>query len=555
MPEKEFNLLHEPWIPAMRPNGDVEEVSLPDIFRRAPEFVRLAGELPTQDVALLRLLLAVLHAVFGRYDLSGTYAPLYEDGDWRPSPEDVLDRWKALWDRGAFPMEIIERYLLHYKDRFYLFHPERPFYQVPILDKGTEYTAAKLNGELSESSNKIRLFPQRTGSGKTGLAYGEAARWLLYINAFDDTSAKASTRGLPDKLPSPGAGWLGKLGLVIAAGSNLYETLLLNLVLLKDGENDLWRKEQPAWEAETARTSERTPIPMPDNPSGLLSLQSRRLLLRREGGKVTGYGLLGGDFFPKENALNEQMTVWRNAAKKPGETPEYHPRRHDPARQLWRDFSALAVQTEANRRPGIVNWLAALAYKKMIPRSLVCFQIAAVQYGDKDFYVDDVFSDSVSFNAELLNDFNHSWTNRILDAIETAGLLVNQAGWLAQDIARAAGSTDEKSCQGVKSAAKAQAYFLLDIPFRQWLERIDPRLQTEEISKSEASDDWWNSAQRIVRGLGRELVAQAGVNAFIGREITQNKKTQRYTAPEAYNRFLYCTSNRDILKGGKGKGK
>lgn len=550
MPEKEFNLLREPWLLAMTPDGMVEAVSLLDVFRRAPSFRRLAGELPTQDVAVLRLLLAVLHTVFSRYSLDGEYLPLLDGADWDPTPADALARWKALWDRGAFPMDVLERYLAHYEDRFYLFHPRHPFYQIPVMDKGTEYTAAKLNGELSESGNKTRLFPQRAGIGKNGLSYGEAARWLLYVNAFDDTSAKASTRGLPDKLPSPGAGWLGKLGLVTAAGGNLFETLLLNLVLARNDGSALWCREKPLWE-ESVKASERTPVPMPDNPSELLTIQSRRLLLRRENGMVTGYGLIGGDFFPKENVLIEQMTVWRNAAKKPGDPPEYHPRRHDPTRQIWRDFSALVVQAQGSMRPGIVGWLATLAYNGILQRSLVNLQIAAVQYGDKDFFVDDVFSDSVSFNAGLLIDFGQSWISRILDAIETADLLAGQAGWLAQNIAKAAGNTDEKGYQGAKNAARERAYYLMDDPFRQWLASIDPRLQNEEESKSVASDRWWMTAQRIIRELGGELVAQAGANAFVGRTVTENKKARRYTAPEAYNRFLYYTSNRDILKGGK----
>ena len=63
------------------------------------------------------------------------------------------------------------------------------------------------------------------------LGFAEAARWLLYINAFDDTSAKPKGKGLP----SPGVGWLGRLGLITGVGNNLFETLLLNLVLIKDG--------------------------------------------------------------------------------------------------------------------------------------------------------------------------------------------------------------------------------------------------------------------------------------------------------------------------------
>ena len=66
MAEKEFNLLHEPWIRVMRPDATVEELTLPQALTRAHEYCSLAGEMTTQDIAMLRLLLAVLHAVFTR---------------------------------------------------------------------------------------------------------------------------------------------------------------------------------------------------------------------------------------------------------------------------------------------------------------------------------------------------------------------------------------------------------------------------------------------------------------------------------------------------------
>jgi CRISPR system Cascade subunit CasA len=533
MIEKEFNLLHEPWILVMEPDGETNEVSLLELFRRSPEFRSLAGELPTQDVAVLRLLLAILHAVFARYGPEGDFAPI-------SSPGDALTRWKALWDRGAFPMKIIEDYLVHYEARFWLFHPEHPFYQVAGMDKATDYTAAKLNGELSESNNKIRLFPQRTGTGKSALGYGEAARWLLNVNSFDDTSAKPKGKGLP----SPGAGWLGKLGLIAAVGDNLFETLMLNLIFLKDGGNELWGREEPVWEQGSVKSAERTRITMPDNPSGLLTLQSRRLLLKRERGLVTGYYLLGGDFFPKENAFAEQMTVWRNAAKKETEPPEYHPKRHDPARQLWRDFPALVVQSHGSRRPGIVGWLARLKAENLIPRSHFRFQTAAVKYGDKDFFIDDVFGDSLSFNAALLTNLGENWVSRIISEITTTEQLVDQVGYLAQNLAKAAGDVDGSN---QKKAAKEQAYFRLNAPFRQWLERIDP----ERDAMEEVCAEWWEKARHIVQALGKELVNQAGQQAFVGRVVKEKTKgkevERRYTAPEAYNNFTYRTSTREAL--------
>ncbi|MCL5981577.1 MAG: type I-E CRISPR-associated protein Cse1/CasA [Firmicutes bacterium] len=534
MPEKEFNLLHEPWIQVIKPDGAAQEVSLLELFRRAPEWRGLAGELPTQDVAVLRQLLAILHAVFGRYDLDGSYDP-------PSSPAAALKRWKAIWYLGRFPIRIIEDYLLHFEDRFWLFHPEHPFYQVAGLDKATDYTAAKLNGELSESGNKLRLFPQRTGGGKSRLRYSEAARWLLYVNAFDDTSAKPTKRKMG--LPSPGAGWLGKLGLITAVGDSLFQTLMLNLVFLKDGENELWGKEMPIWE-QPVKADERTRITLPDNPSELLTLQSRRLKLKREGDSVVGFSLVGGDFFSKENAFAEQMTVWRNAAKKETDPPEYHPKRHDPARQIWREFSTLIAQGESMRRSGVVNWLARLKADKLILQSYLCFQTTAVKYGDKDFFVDDVFSDSISLNAGLLTALGLDWVNRIIDELETTEKLVQQMGRLAQNLAKAAGNADGKR---QKEVAKEQAYFRLDIPFRKWLETINP----ERDEMVTVCDQWWEQARRTVRDLGKELVEQAGPKAFVGRVLTENKKEQRYTAPEAFNRFLYYTATREALKGGR----
>lgn len=118
-------------------------------------------------------------------------------------------------------------------------------------------------------------------------------RWLLCVNGYDDTSAKPKGKGLP----SVGAGWLGKIGFIQAQGDNLYETLMLNLTLLRDGR-ECWGESKPCWELEAPKSAERTEICCPDNPAQLLTLQSRRLLLHRTGENVDGFCLLGGDFFP-----------------------------------------------------------------------------------------------------------------------------------------------------------------------------------------------------------------------------------------------------------------
>ena len=130
---------------------------------------------------------------------------------------------------------------------------------------------------------------------------------------------------------------------------------MLNLTLLQDGVK-LWG-EISCWELDEPRSAERTEIALPDNPAQLLTLQSRRLLLDREGEIVTGFSLLGGDFFPRENAFAEQMTVWRDPdaqkSKKTGQVT-FVPSRHDPAKQFWREFPAVFCEEgEASAGPAL----------------------------------------------------------------------------------------------------------------------------------------------------------------------------------------------------------
>ena len=78
MIKPEFNLLDEPWIRVRTRDCRVEEVSLKDVFVHAHEYEDLAGETAAQDVAMLRLLLAVLHCIFSRVDENGEENPLID---------------------------------------------------------------------------------------------------------------------------------------------------------------------------------------------------------------------------------------------------------------------------------------------------------------------------------------------------------------------------------------------------------------------------------------------------------------------------------------------
>ena len=445
--------------------------------------------------------------------------------------DDALERWSELWQLGHFPAEPVRDYLEQWKDRFWLFHPTHPFWQVPQAKIGTEYGAAKLNGEMSESSNKLRLFPLYAGQSKEQLNYPQAARWLLCVNGYDDTSAKPKGKGLP----SVGAGWLGKIGFIQAQGDNLYETLMLNLTLLRDGR-ECWGESKPCWELEAPKSAERTEICCPDNPAQLLTLQSRRLLLHRTGENVDGFCLLGGDFFPRENVFAEQMTIWRTMPIKKNEPVVFVPCRHDPAKQFWREFPAVFCQ-DSGHRPGVVCWIEKLQEKRLKlldPRRKVHFRISGVQYGDKDFFVNDSFSDSLTFQAGILDEIGRPWQSRIVREIERCEQTAALIGRFAQELAIAAGDLNENA----GGAVRAQFYFAVDQPFRQWLQAIDP----EQDDPDEAALRWQTQTRSIAEKLGKQMVMEAGNAALKGRRIVvdKDKKTERtilYTSPKAYNCF------------------
>lgn len=532
MNEKEFNLLDEKWIRVIRPDARTEEVSLTDALLHAHEYADLAGELPTQDVAVLRLLLAVLHTVFSRMDCEGREAPL-------TMANDALVRWRALWQMHRFPKEPIRTYLATWHERFWLFHPERPFYQVNEAAVGTESKAYKLNGEISQSNNKERLFSMRSGELKERLTYAEAARWLLHVNGFDDTSAKAKGKGLPRM----SAGWLGKLGIIIAAGGNLFETLLLNMVLLLDGK--LWKEpEKPCWELEAPRCGERIQISTPCNASELLTLQSRRILLQRETNDVKGYVLLGGDFFPKEDALQEQMTVWTDVKDRKGNHQYYQPRRHNVMRQMWRDFGAITTAKGGQCQPGVVKWVTYLQQARLISNiKKINFRIASVQYGDSDYFVKQVFADHLTFHTELLTDAGITGYKKVLEEIDHVEKAAEYVGWLSENLNKAAGCRSKVQLDSMQAQMQARFFDIVDTPFRQWLASLDPTIGSDGLQQQQLA--WRKQAKRLALQLGNEMVQQAGTAAFIGRVIKEETKGKReavsrvYSAPKAINLFKW----------------
>lgn len=543
MKETEFNLIDSPWIRVLDKTCTTKEVSIRDALLDSHKYIGIRGDLASQDAAILRMLLAILLRVFLEKDQDGNYDPLVgEEAD----TESALERWTAIWESGKIPEAPVNEYLDKWHERFWLFHPEFPFFQVPNIS-GTKYESKKLNGRLSTSGNKHKLFRgERTDETENILTYPEAARWLICLNAFDDASVKVAREDKSQKFPGSGVGWLGKIGLVYPEGETLFQTLMYNLTLLKDGE-DPWAPGHPVWENDSPKREQRTEIAIPQNPVELLTVQSRRIILQREDGIVTGYVALGGDFFSLLNATTEQMTAW--TVKKNGKRPtsDRMPKAHDIKKAAWREFPTL-IMGEGGSSPGVVKWLEKLSQPGWpLADKVINFKTVTVTYGNSNGCREDLHGDSIGLHAGVLADLTKEesvWATRIKDEVERCEKTASWLNLLERDVRLASGDRPKTT----HVSASEQYFEAVDAPFRRWLYSLDPSVSLED--SSDLFKEWQKTSMQIATDVAESLVREAGPAAFTGRwvQVETGKKTKGkkekekkyFSSPNALNFFKYA---------------
>ena len=173
MKNPEYNLLDEPWIPVRLVDGTITDVGLLELLRRTTDIADLACELPTQSIAIQRLILAIAYRV--------------------ATPRDARD-WARQWDDGA-PTEQMIEYLEQWRDRFYLFGGRDPFMQVADLrtDKDEVKTLDAVVACVPKEEK--RLFSTRQGAGVARLSPSDAARWLVHAQAYDPSGIRSGAVG------------------------------------------------------------------------------------------------------------------------------------------------------------------------------------------------------------------------------------------------------------------------------------------------------------------------------------------------------------------------
>lgn len=225
-----FNLVDQPWILCLVRPGRMREFGLEDTLIRSHELKEIVHESPLVVASLHRLLLALLHRIFG--------------------PPN-MDAWVDLWNQGAWDAVAIHDYFHQWRDRFDLFHPEYPFYQTSKVVKESKNgvkevktsPVQRLAQQLTGGNNKL-LFDHSVDQRPVSWSPAEAARYLIAEQNFALGGGVSYPFNLCDGPATKGLN-------VLALGFDLFQTLALNLIPYNDrSPMPNSAEDKPAWEYE-----------------------------------------------------------------------------------------------------------------------------------------------------------------------------------------------------------------------------------------------------------------------------------------------------------------
>lgn len=512
-----FNLCDEPWIRVRDKQGHAVELSLRDVFAHGREYAALAGEIPTQDVAVLRLLLAVIMRALELPD----------------SEEERVDLWDEWWQEKRLPLAEIDAYLNRWHDRFDLLDPTMPFMQVPGLASPSGKTSGlvKLIAEVPDGN---RFFTLRDGAGLDSLSYAEASRWLVHCQAYDMSGIKTGAVG-DDRVKNGkgypiGQGLTGWLGVVIAEGGSITETLLLNLCL------DRWTSNDSAvWERDPQGPGECADHPVPVGIADMYTWQARRVRLDVENGRVTDMQLSNGDRPGLQNMHRvDTMSAWRLSAqqsKKFGHDV-LMPRTHQPERTMWRGLESMLVKSEDSRqgrRPAVIEWDARLVGEEILePTYPVTLRAIGIEYGPQSASIARVIDDQMSANIVAMT--NPALVDAISSAVKNAADTAWCVASLASNLARAAGAENE----GGHDRAYEQAYVVMDPLFRSWTTTL-----TEDTDVDVCERAWQCEVATAVASLGLDMCRAAGTKALVGRQVLQGERVVLRDTAQCWSIFMH----------------
>ncbi|MGI6578688.1 MAG: type I-E CRISPR-associated protein Cse1/CasA [Saccharofermentanales bacterium] len=548
-----FNLIDKPWISVvLDEKGQTELVSLNLLFENAHIYKGIAGDTKTQDFAVFRVILAVLHTVFSRFDAQGKpyiffdlderYKPtslIEDEDDLEDYSEALYQTWEDLWQTGIFP-EIVNEYLEKWYDRFYLLDNEFPFFQVTQTEVAPDnisknspsaISGKNINRLVSESGNKTALFSPKTMSDKAILSEAECARWLLAFQGYT---------GLADKVIfgkekyKASKGWLFDIGGLVVEGRNLFETLMLNLVLIHSESEYQGIEQKPCWEFTASEMIEYYFSGLNyDNLAALYTNWSRAIYIEPSINFEKSFEchiVKLPEIKHNDNFL-EPMTIWQMNRSGPNKDT-FTPKKHQVNQSIWRSFGLLSLPNayaENQWQPGIIDWINRIS-EFIGDYDLTLRAVSMKDDGNATSWVPvDEATDKLRINDLILSDVKEKgWVPRISDTVEETKKVVED--------------TFKRLLLGIKEIRNIESYsfvneeveklyFQINQPFYKWLSEL-----RSDDNKDERIFEWRKMLKTIVLRQVEQLMNNAGPRDYMG---IIDKKNNVINIATVYNSFIY----------------
>jgi CRISPR system Cascade subunit CasA len=238
----------------------------------------------------------------------------------------------------------VDGYLDRWRSRFDLFDPVYPFFQV-VEELEPKAPVSRLRHELA-SGNNTTLFDHTSDGQPPAFTAAEAARSLVATQAFALGGGVSKPFNLCDAPLTRGF-------TVMARGTSLFETLLLNLLPYSAESPVPTSADMPTWERDSPAIPDKNGT-APRGYLDYLTWQSRAVRLApRPDGTVTHCSIHQHLRLPN-GFHSDPFVVYRQDDKR-----GWLPRRLQAERSLWRDSEAILTDNLA-RSASVLDWLRQL---------------------------------------------------------------------------------------------------------------------------------------------------------------------------------------------------
>lgn len=563
----QFNLIDEGWIPVIYKNsGENKTLSIREIFQDADKIKSLSTDSPTQDFAVLRILLAILQTVYSRYDYESEIYPEIQLDEKFRQKEDIEDSeelrdyknnliitWKKMWENETFTQCLYD-YLDNWHDRFFLFDTDYPFFQVKASDiaedKINKANASSISGKninrlISESGNKVALFSPKyeSNNNKAILSEDEIARWLITFHGYCGLSDKVIFG--KEKYKSS-KGWIFDLGGIYLEGNNLFETLMLNMLIVHPEEEFNGKIQKPCWEYESEELLEKymtfvnmnTNVSV-DNIAELYTLWARAIHIdpNTNINEPFYFNIVKLPDLNHQNQFLEPMTTWRY--NKDGDNKgTFTPRKHQIGQSLWRNFGLISLKADDednSKAPGIIQWFELI--KRIIGEDYRVSVKAISMQDDGNATswvpVNEIY-DTLNVKEDILTDLDDDGAViRIENIVEQTKKAVGTYRTFINNIREIRNLESRKFVDDKVE----EMYYLIDQPFKDWISSIDSNEQIPD-----KIIEWRKELKTLILKQADIILKQAGNRDYMG--IEKNDKILNIaTAYSSFRHFLLKTLN------------